>query len=57
MLKAAKISFVPSDANAHVERIASVILTKRGGDGAVREMIEYLIKSEGLEEKFLELWV
>lgn len=57
MLKAAKISFVPSDASSYVDRIASVILSKRGGDGAVREMIEYLIREEGLEEKFLELWV
>jgi 3-deoxy-D-manno-octulosonate 8-phosphate phosphatase (KDO 8-P phosphatase) len=57
MLKAAKISFVPRDASAYVDKIANVILTKKGGDGAVREMIEYLIKKEGLEEKYLDLWV
>ena len=56
MLKSAKISFVPRDASAYVDKIASVILTKKGGDGAVREMIEYLIIQEGLEEKYLELW-
>ena len=56
MLKAAHISFVPRDASAYVDKIASVILSKRGGDGAVREMIEYLIIKEGLEEKYLELW-
>lgn len=56
MLKAAKISFVPRDASAHVDKIASVILTKKGGNGAVREMIEYLIAKEGLEEKYLGLW-
>ena len=56
MLKAAEISFVPRDASAYVDKIATVILTKRGGDGAVREMIEYLINKEGLEEKYLELW-
>jgi len=56
MLKAAKVSFVPRDASAYVDKIANVILTKRGGDGAVREMIEYLIIKEGLEEKYLELW-
>ena len=56
MLKAAKISFVPRDASAYVDRIATVILTKKGGDGAVREMIEYLISEEGLEKKYLELW-
>lgn len=56
MLKAVEISFVPRDASAYVDKMANVILTKRGGDGAVREMIEYLIKKEGLEEKYLELW-
>ncbi len=56
MLKAAKISFVPRDSSAYVDKIATVILTKRGGDGAVREMIEHLIVKEGLEEKYLELW-
>lgn len=56
MLKAAEISFVPRDASAYVDKIATVILSKRGGDGAVREMIEYLIVKEGLEEKYLKLW-
>ena len=56
MLKAAKLSFVPRDASAYVDKIADVILTKKGGDGAVREMIEYLIKKEGLEKKYLALW-
>jgi 3-deoxy-D-manno-octulosonate 8-phosphate phosphatase (KDO 8-P phosphatase) len=56
MLKAVGLSFVPSDASAYVEHVADVLLSKKGGDGAVREMIEYLIKREGLEERFLALW-
>ncbi len=56
MLEAAQISFVPRDASPYVDRVATVILTQNGGSGAVREMIEYLIKKEGLEEKFLSLW-
>ena len=56
MLRAAEISFVPRDASAYVDKIATVILSKRGGDGAVREMIEYLIIKEGLEKEYLELW-
>ena len=56
MLKAAKISFVPRDASAYVDKVATVILTKKGGEGAVREMIEHLIIKEKLEEKYLELW-
>lgn len=56
MLKAANISFVPRDASAYVDKISTVVLSKKGGDGAVREMIEYLIIKEGLESKYLELW-
>jgi 3-deoxy-D-manno-octulosonate 8-phosphate phosphatase (KDO 8-P phosphatase) len=56
MLKAAKISFVPRDASSYVDKIATVVLTRKGGDGAVREMIEHLILKEGLEEKYLKLW-
>jgi len=56
MLKVAGISFVPRDASSYVDKIADVILTKKGGEGAVREMIEYLIKREGLENAYLELW-
>ena len=56
MLKAAKISFVPRDSSAYVDTVATVILNKKGGDGAVREMIEQLIIKEGLEEKYLALW-
>jgi len=57
MLKAAKVSFVPNDATVYLDKIATVILTHKGGDGAVREMIEYLINKEGLEDKFLDLWI
>ena len=57
MLNAVEISFVPSDASNYVDKIATVILTRKGGKGAVREMIEYLIKKEGLEREFLDIWV
>jgi len=56
MLKSAAIAFVPQDASSYVDKIADVILTKKGGDGAVREMIEYLIKKEKLEDDYLALW-
>ena len=56
MLEACGISFVPADAVHHVVGIADVVLSKNGGDGAVREMIELLIRQEGLEEEYLALW-
>jgi len=56
MLQDAAVSFVPKDAVPAVERIATVTLRKRGGEGAVREMIEYLIEKEGLTEELHRIW-
>ncbi len=56
MIKDAAISFVPNDAVSAVEKIATVVLRSRGGDGAVREMIEYLIEKEGLTKEFDKIW-
>jgi len=56
MLSASKLAFVPADGSEHVKKIAQHVLHNRGGEGAVREMIESLIISEGLEEKYLALW-
>jgi len=57
MLKSSKISFVPSDASIYVKEIANIVLPRRGGDGAVMEMIKELVVLENLEEKYLKLWL
>ena len=57
ILKEAGLSFTPADGSSYIKNIANVILSKKGGEGAVREMIEYIIKKENLEEEFLKLWV
>ena len=56
MLKASKLAFVPTNASSYVKEIADVILSRDGGDGAVREMIEQLIVEENLKEEYLALW-
>ena len=56
MLQDAAISFVPKDATVAVEKIATVTLSKRGGEGAVREMIDYLIEKEGLTQELHRIW-
>ena len=56
MLTYSKISFAPKNANHYILDIVDIILTKDGGDGAVREMIEQLIIQENLEKEYLELW-
>jgi 3-deoxy-D-manno-octulosonate 8-phosphate phosphatase (KDO 8-P phosphatase) len=56
MLTSSKISFVPNNGSEYIKTIADIILSKNGGDGAVREMIEVLIEREGLREQYLKLW-
>jgi len=57
LLKSVGVSFVPADAMHYVIELADVVLSKKGGDGAVREMIELLIKQEGLQEEYLSRWL
>ena len=57
MLKASKISFVPSNASHHVLKVADEVLSVSGGNGAIREMIEKLIVLEKLEDEYLALWL
>lgn len=56
MLGLAKMSFAPSDASLHVTSRVSHILSSKGGEGAVREMIEFLIAHEGLASEYLAQW-
>ena len=56
MMKLVKNSFAPVDANPFIYDFVEYPLTKRGGEGAVAEMIEVLLKEENLFEKFLDLW-
>ena len=56
MLKRAKISFAPSNSSKYIQNYANIILTKSGGDGAVREMIEYILEKENRVEELLNLW-
>lgn len=56
MLSKAHLSFCPADAVDSIKNIVKVVCSKNGGEGAVREMIEYIFKLEGNEDKLLELW-
>ncbi len=56
MIEAAGLSFAPSDANEYILETVDVKLNTKGGDGAVREMIEHIVKEEGLWEKFVTQW-
>ncbi len=56
MLKRASISFIPNNGYEYLKDKVDVVLNSNGGEGAVREMIEYILKKEGLYEEFLNLW-
>ncbi|MRJ02857.1 MAG: HAD hydrolase family protein, partial [Epsilonproteobacteria bacterium] len=56
LLKEVGLSFMPLDGSPHISDVVDVVLSKRGGEGAVREMIEYLLQREGLLEEYLNFW-
>lgn len=56
ILKAAGKSYMPADGSRYVKEVCDVVLQNRGGNGAVREMIEDIVINDGLEEEFLKIW-
>ena len=57
MLKKAGLSFTPQNGSKYIKEIVNVVCKNKGGEGAVREMMEYIFKEDGLEEEFLNLWL
>jgi len=57
MLQSAQRSFTPLDGVAHIQKNVQTVLSKNGGDGAVREMIDILVSEEGLHKEFLQQWL
>lgn len=57
MLQAAGCSFTPQNGVSQIQEIVDVILQSKGGEGAVREMIEHIVEKEGLQERFLAEWL
>jgi len=57
MLKKAKLSFAPNDAVNIIKDLVKVNCSANGGQGAAREMIEYICKQDDLEEEFLSAWL
>ena len=57
MLKFVGRSFTPNDATKDIQELVDVVLSRNGGDGAVREMIDMIIKQNDQKEQFLSLWI
>ncbi len=56
MFRIACHTFAPKDSAKEIRKIAHKVLSKKGGKGAVREMIDWLIKQENLEAKLYEIF-
>jgi 3-deoxy-D-manno-octulosonate 8-phosphate phosphatase (KDO 8-P phosphatase) len=57
MLELAKISFAPADATAIIKEKVDVVLEKKGGEGAIREMIDYVVAQNQQTQKFIDCWL
>jgi len=43
-MKKVALSFAPADAVEEVKKVAKLITIRKGGEGAVREAIDYVLK-------------
>lgn len=57
MLSMAGRSFTPNDGVKEIQDLVNTVLSRNGGDAAVREMIDILIDENDLRDKFLAAWI
>jgi len=57
MLRLVGRSFTPNDGMGEIKDIVDTVLSRKGGDGAVREMIDTLVKDNDQYDDFLGIWL
>ncbi|PHO11067.1 3-deoxy-D-manno-octulosonate 8-phosphate phosphatase [Malaciobacter canalis] len=57
MLKKVGLSFTPSNGTHYLKDFVDVICKNSGGNGAIREMIEYIVKKDNIEQEFINSWL
>ena len=57
MLSLAGRSFTPSDGASEIKSLVKSVLTLKGGEGVVREMIDIVINENDQKEEFLAVWM
>ncbi|WP_457743965.1 KdsC family phosphatase [Sulfurimonas sp.] len=57
MLNLVGRSFTPNNGVKEVQEIVNKVLTKNGGEGAVREMIDILVDENLQRDLFLSIWI
>lgn len=56
-LKEVSMSFAPNNANTLVKNMVDIPLNTAGGDGAVSEMIYFILKRDDLIDTYLKFWM
>ena len=57
MLKFVARSYTPANGVKDIKDIVTTVLSKNGGDGAVREMIDDIININNQKKEFLSFWI
>ncbi|MCW8839297.1 MAG: HAD hydrolase family protein [Thiovulaceae bacterium] len=57
MLQHVGRSFTPNDGVKEIKEIVDTVLSCKGGQGAVREMIDSIVKDNNQQEDFLGIWL
>ncbi len=57
MLRLAGKSFTPNNGVNEIKEIVDTVLSKKGGEGAVREMIDILVDENSQRDVFLSVWI
>jgi len=57
MLSVVGRSFTPKDGAKDIQQHVDTVLSKNGGDGAVREMIDILVDENDQKDAFLSVWI
>ncbi len=56
MLSLVGRSFTPNNGVKEIKELVNTVLAKKGGDGAVREMIDILVDENDQRDEFLAIW-
>ncbi len=56
MLNRVGRSFTPKDGVEDIKKLVNTVLSKNGGNGAVREMIDMLVDENDQKKLFLSIW-
>ena len=57
VMKLAGLSISPADAHPHIQKYADMVTRQNGGDGAVREICDEILKAQGKWESIIDKYM